>query len=249
MKNTKNGTKNRYLRTQIAITKTLLDGSKKTQNQIAKETKYSKSTISHAIKELDVKKIILRDPIKKESGYTNKGKYENKLCHLSFEIDNGNHVLNFFRSVLSEKTLSKQAENEILKTFGESEKIISRIVNNNKDHASWLKDPAGQDFFKKMLQLSPTFLKIYLNSDLTFQNFKETWLKLNFNEKANIEVTDFFLYFEMFKYSIVNDGIEGYDTQKAIDFIKEKLNLSTPELFTFLAGIAQGLQGLEKIFG
>ncbi len=106
-------TKNRYLLTHIAIIKSLLDGSKKTQNQIVKETGYEKSTISHALDYLEKRKVIVRESIKKESGYTNKGLYKNKLCRLACEMDSGIPLLNFleeasekypdFRSYLREK--------------------------------------------------------------------------------------------------------------------------------------------------
>ncbi|HEX7628048.1 MAG TPA: ArsR family transcriptional regulator, partial [Candidatus Methanoperedens sp.] len=99
---------NRYLWTQIEIVKTLLDGSKKTQNQIAKETDYDKSTISHAMDDLDKNNIIKRQSKEKESGNRNKGRYKNKLCWLNFEMDNGSEILRFFNNILKSKKLKQQ---------------------------------------------------------------------------------------------------------------------------------------------
>jgi DNA-binding Lrp family transcriptional regulator len=154
--------KNPYLKTQTEIIKTLLDGSKKTQNQIAKETDYEKSTISHALNDLEKKKVILREPIKIESGYTNKGIYNNKLCWLTYEVDNGEHVLDFLREIL---------DPIIISDLQKSDKVISLladIVQIKRYSSNGEEIPLTTDYFevcKNMLRLSPSFFKNILTND------------------------------------------------------------------------------------
>jgi DNA-binding MarR family transcriptional regulator len=176
---------NAYLKTQIAIVKTLLDGSRKTQNQIAAETNYEKSTISHAIDDLEKRNIniIKREEIKKESGNRNKGKFKNKLCWLTYEIDNGLKILEFFRDALNLKTLKQQEAEEIIETLQKNDKFLGILLEKhplfyklyfNSQKVVEIFEGQGidvdeliqteKDDFKKKLKSSPTFFKIcFLN--------------------------------------------------------------------------------------
>lgn len=177
---------NRYLWTQIEIVKTLLDGSKKTQNQIAKETDYDKSTISHAMDDLDKNNIIKRQSKEKESGNRNKGRYKNKLCWLNFEMDNGSEILRFFNNILKSKKLKQQETSDIIKTLQKEDHILDML---SKKHpllcfsffsmpevaAWWKKDKPDTnveeriqkevDDLKEKLMSSQTFFKICLMND------------------------------------------------------------------------------------
>ncbi len=223
--------KNTQLKTQIKIVKTLLDGSHKSQRQIAAEINREESTVSKALSYLD-KEIITEEKFIQSGGRSNKGVYKNKLCHISYEVDRGIHILNFFKKIFMEKTLSRQEEAVIIRTLTESDKFISIIIDSN----TWLKDQEGKDillleststlkdFFKKMLQLSPTFLKVFLSPDLTFRKFKKTWLEFNPTQTYTAELIDLLVYLELAKHSILTDGLEGNDMQKAINYITENKN-------------------------
>lgn len=167
-KTTMHTTKNAKLRTHIEIIKSLLDGSKKTQKQIAKETDYEKSTISHALKDLQGKKVINRVTEKKESGYTNKGIYDNKLCWLTYEIDNGKHILDFLINLLNQKTLSEQYKENILKNLQENNLVINMLL---KQHYHLVGNEQELLKFKACLTSSPTFFKkCLLSSTQTLLN-------------------------------------------------------------------------------
>ena len=144
-------TKNRYLITHVAIIRSLLDGSKKSQNQIAKETNYEKSTISHALDYLEKKKVIIRETTKKESGYTNKGNYKNKLCQLSYEVDNGIHVLEFLRDILKLKESAS-----LIPLLQNSDKIINLIYSNLVFKIGSVEE------FKKKTMLSKKYFEVHL---------------------------------------------------------------------------------------
>lgn len=120
---------NPYLKTQINIVITLLDGSEKTQDQIANETGYEKSNISKAIKDLEKKNVIIREKeIIKDSGRTNKGDYLHNLCHLPYEVDNGFNIWKFFWYVLNLKYLKQQEVVDIYKTLQKNDKFLDVLV-------------------------------------------------------------------------------------------------------------------------
>ncbi len=226
--------KNTQLKTQIKIVKTLLDGSSKSQRQIAGEINKEESTVSKALFYLRGV-IISEGKIIKSGGRSNKGFYKNNLCRLSYEVDKGIHVLNFFRNVLTEKTLSGQEESDIIKTLTKEDKFIS-IITDNKI----LNHPEIRSFFEKIIQFSPTFLKRILLYE-SFENFKKTWLQFNSIEKFDAESVDLLLYLELAKHSIINDGIEGQDTQKVTDYIKEnKAYFSIPCFMNIIGLIIEG---------
>lgn len=177
---------NPYLRTQIAIVKTLLSGSKKTQKQIADETNYEKSTISHALDDLEKKNIIIRESTKKESGNRNKGKYKNNLCWLTYEINNGYEILQFFKDVLNLRTLKQQEAKDIIETLQKNNKFLDillykhpilchSIFSISEVVASFNESGANinaeeeiqseKEDFKNKLKSSPTFFKICFLND------------------------------------------------------------------------------------
>lgn len=239
-------TKNPYLRTHIAIIKALLDGSKKTQNQIAKETNYEKSTISHALDYLEKKKkVIIREPIKKESGYTNKGNYNNKLCWLTYEVDNGKHVLEFLREILKKYP-------SLISDLQKNDKIFSILEDND-----FLDSYVG--ILRDLLRLSSSFFESYLIQDSFFDDFTKIMIKLidehgHYSEENNrfgraylkygIHVTSFqeehyhFILFEMFRHSLIKDHLKGCLNPEAISFYQEnKGHLSLEQLQAWDKGI------------
>lgn len=153
--------KNPYIRTHIAIIKVLLDGSKKTQNQIAKETEYEKSTISHALDYLERMNVIIREQIKKESGYTNKGKYPNKSCWLTYEIDNGKYVLEFLKEIVGK-------DSTIITDLQKSDRVVSLLAQKHKtiwEQKAWYGLPNAETEFKQKLRNSPKFFNFCLDSE------------------------------------------------------------------------------------
>jgi hypothetical protein len=220
--------KNTQLKTQIKIVKTLLDGSYKSQRQIAAEINREESTVSKALSYLkDV--ILTEERIIISGGRSNKGLYKNKLCHLSYEVEKGIHILNFYKNVFTEKTLSRQEEAEIFKTLTEEDKFISIIMDQEgKDILLLESTPTLKNFLKQMLQLSPTFLEEILLM-VSFDNFKKTWLELNpWLESSSIKMTtqdiDQLIYLELAKHSVLKDGVKSNDMQKVRTFIKKTEN-------------------------
>lgn len=132
--------KNPHLKVQIEIVKSLLDGSEKTQNKIGKETGYEKSTISKALDDLEKKNVIRREKTTIESGNRNKGQYKNKLCHLTYEDDNGFNVLNFFREVLNFKKLREEEAEDINRTLRKSDIILAKLVEKTKTSVGYKRD-------------------------------------------------------------------------------------------------------------
>ena len=146
--------KNPYLKTQIEIMKVLLDGSKKPQNQIAKETNYEKSTISHALDNLEKRKVILRERKNLESGYTNKGNYSNKLCWISFELDDRKPILDFLREMV-------QNDKSIIPFLQKRWEIIHLIYSIFPDiHRAY-----SFEVFKRKMTLSRKYFEVYLICD------------------------------------------------------------------------------------
>ncbi|MBU4220350.1 MAG: winged helix-turn-helix domain-containing protein [Euryarchaeota archaeon] len=236
-------TKNPYLRTHIAIIKALLDGSKKTQNQIAKETNYEKSTISHALDYLEnKKKVIIREPIKKESGYTNKGNYNNKLCWLTYEVDNGTHVLEFLREILNKDT-------SFITDLQKSDKIIKLIFPYIMAETNYneILYPEIFNYIPDMVRLSPTFFKNFLKNESYLSSFGKIWEEmyvikdselLPISEYNNIDCMCYIpdhdlIIFEAFNHSVIDDYINGCGKPEALKLIltlkKEKLNISYGE--------------------
>lgn len=196
---------NPHLKTQIKGIKVLLDGSKKTQNQIAKETNSSKSSISHAFNGLEKRNIIKRETIKKYSGYTNKGNYTNKNCWLTYDVDNGSEVMRFFQEVLKLKKLKTQEATDIIENLQKYEKSIYMILKKHPESCyPDLSKPAcvgiykdydpttnvevrieqERDEFISQLQSSQKFFKIFLMND------SET-IKKKFNESYWFSINDY----------------------------------------------------------
>ncbi len=98
---------NKSIKTQISIVKSLLDGSSKSQRQIAKEINREESTVSKALGYLSKAKVVVITPDVIQSGYKNKGMYKNNLCRLSYDLDknDGFNILKFLRNFLDPKTL------------------------------------------------------------------------------------------------------------------------------------------------
>lgn len=96
---------NKSIKTQISIVKSLLDGSSKSQRQIAKEINKEESTVSKALGYLSKAKVVVITPHVIQSGYKNKGMYKNNLCRLSYDLDKDFNILNFLKNFLDPKTL------------------------------------------------------------------------------------------------------------------------------------------------
>lgn len=217
-------TKNRYLLTHMAIIKSLMDGSKKTQNQIVKETGYEKSTISHAIDYLEKRKVIVRESIKKESGYTNKGLYKNKLCRLAYEIDDGIPLLNFL-----EEASEKYPDFKLY--LREKDKIIS-LLSERYDLA-YIKQ-----FFEFIGEM--IYERNFVDKDETFEDWKKGTLQeeyklengdetFDYREKRNTQENRKICYIARYKDLFDTNKFKNYSSEAKKDF-KKCLKVS-PTLF------------------
>jgi hypothetical protein len=104
--------------------------------------------------------------------------------------------------------------------FQKSQIVINQLFVENKilNHP-----PEIRGFFENIIQFSPTFLKMILVRKY-FDNFKKTWLEFNPTQTYTAELIDLLVYLELAKHSILTDGLEGNDMQKAINYITEKKN-------------------------
>ena len=112
-----------FINTQIKIVNNLLDGSKKYQRKIASEIGREESTISRALDYLVRGKVIIKEKKDVVGGKRNKGTYPAKICYLSYDIDDGAHILNFFKIVLSQQDIKKSDEIDIIKNLQQTKKI------------------------------------------------------------------------------------------------------------------------------
>lgn len=120
---------NKSIRTQVKIVKSLLDGSQKSQRDIAEEIQKKESTISKAISYLKKGGIVhVEEGI--SSGRHNKGIYDCNNCQLTYEIDNGSNVINFIIGVLNLPNLKQEEEYNIIETLRNSEKFIDVFCKN-----------------------------------------------------------------------------------------------------------------------
>lgn len=120
-----------FINTQIKIVTNLLDGSKKYQRKIASEIGRGESTTSRALDYLVREKVVEKDKKEVTGGKRNKGKYPAKLCYLSYEIDNGAHILNFFKTVLLQKNLKKSDEKDIINNLHKIKKIRELLLKKH----------------------------------------------------------------------------------------------------------------------
>ncbi len=137
----KSNGKNSLIKTQIAIILTLLDGSAKSQRQIAREIKKGDSTISKAL--VYLKNVIETEEKEIESGSRNKGIYKNKLCRLTYDIEDGKYVLDFLRETSSSGTLKGHYIQEYINTLSKNDKILEMLVKNHFwliDYETWKAD-------------------------------------------------------------------------------------------------------------
>jgi|GEM_PF-6883943 len=109
---------------------------------------------------------------------------------------------------------------ELLDDISKNQVIINQLFVENKtlNHP-----PEIRGFFENIIQFSPTFLKMILVRKY-FDNFKKTWLEFNPTQTYTAELIDLLVYLELAKHSILTDGLEGNDMQKAINYITEKKN-------------------------
>lgn len=124
---------NPLINTQIDIVKVLLDGKTKSQRQIADEIGKEESTVSKALDYLEG--VVIKE--EKEilsGGRRNKGIYKNKLCHLTYQVENGKHVLQFFRKVAKIENLKNKKD--FFDFLQKNDQILSLLV---KEHF-WLID-------------------------------------------------------------------------------------------------------------
>ncbi len=98
--------------------------------------------------------------------------------------------------------------------------IINQLFVENK---TLNQTPQIRGFFENIIQFSPTFLKMILMQKY-FDNFKKTWLEFNPTQTYTAELIDLLVYLELAKHSILTDGLEGNDMQKAINYITENKN-------------------------
>jgi hypothetical protein len=179
------------IKTQIAIVKTLLDGSPKPQRKIAEEIGKEESTISKAIGYL--KKAYVVDIVPqsiKSGGRSNTGIYTNNLCSLTYDLDHGIKIVLFFKSVLTLKFLKESETEDIINTLQKSDKIISMVADKEKELAikkaclvnekynckiknrlqniKITDDEINKEMedFKEKLRISPLFFKICLEAEL-----------------------------------------------------------------------------------
>jgi len=114
------------IKTQIAIVVALIDGTTKSQRQIAKEIGKEESTVSRALEYLAG--VVKKDDKIIESGRRNKGKYKNKLCYLTYSTENGQHVLHFLKKVSNYKYVKETDKAEFFNFLKQSDQILSLLL-------------------------------------------------------------------------------------------------------------------------
>ncbi len=136
---------------------------------------------------------------------------------------------------------------ELLDDISKNQVIINKLFEETKP----INIPEVRGFFESIIQFSPTFLKKILMPKY-FDIFKKTWLEFNQFE-MNAQDIDLLVYLELAKHSILNDGMEGNDMQKALTYIKEKENklpLNLPSIATsvvlFFTALKEGFEQNSK---
>jgi DNA-binding Lrp family transcriptional regulator len=198
------------IKTQIAIVKTLLNGSPKPQRKIAEEIGKEESTISKAIgylKKANVVDIVPKSI--KSGGRSNTGMYLNNLCSLTYDLGHGVNILLFFKSVFTLKFLKESETENIINTLQKSDKILDTLLDQHPELClkefppeAWerareeeKKIPGveetfkmivegtiepGKEEFKKYLKISPAFFKICLLNDTKYIEQKVRFMYLGF---------------------------------------------------------------------
>jgi len=150
------------LKTQIAIVKKLLDGSKKSQRKIADEIEKEESTVCKALEYL--KDVVEYEEKKIESGRFNKGIYKNKLRYINFEKSD---IIYFFRKVLSLEKFNQREEEDIISSLQKSDLFLETLSKNSI--CAWLLEnpelESEREDLRDMLRLSPTFFKLIIKNE------------------------------------------------------------------------------------
>lgn len=193
---------NKSIKTQIEIVKTLLDGSKKTQRQIADEIIKEESTVSKALRYLEIEEVVTIESKIIESGNRNKGLYKNNLCRLSFDQDYGQNVLKFFKNVFNLNSLKSDYYDEIITTLQLSDPFTfalaaSFLSNDGRKNLPEIKEKSPLDYvvFKQTeewLRTSRTFLKTCLTANFSklYPDLSDIILTESFAEIAILDALE-----------------------------------------------------------
>ncbi|VVB96417.1 Uncharacterised protein [uncultured archaeon] len=156
---------NKSIRTQIEIVKSLLDGSNKSQRQIAYEINKEESTVSKALRYLEKAKVIAVAPHIIKSGNHNKGMYKNNICCLDYNLDGGVNILIFFKYVLKQKTLKQKDADDIVSTLQKNSRVVDLLANEFYKNLPKIKEYADEiKIFSYYLRGSQTFFKLVLSN-------------------------------------------------------------------------------------
>lgn len=224
---------NKSIKTQIQIVKCLLDGSIKSQRQIADEIGKEESTISKALAYLIKEKTVNITPKIIKSGRKNKGLYKNNQCQLSYHSKNGVNVLMFFKNVLNSKTLKKYEAEEIIDTLRSSDKFIGVLRDSfmRTNESSQRDCVVTVQFYEvrlpQMLNLSPSFFEYFLNIGSTTRFWKNQdkltvagFILSKWMERGYFEVSeDMETIFEHFVFS---DVLKGCSNPEAMEWVNQK---------------------------
>lgn len=222
------------IKTQIEIIKCLLDGSIKSQRQIADEIGKAESTVSKDLAYLKKEKIVNITSKTIMSGKKNKGLYNNNQCQLSYHSENGVNVLMFFRNVLNLKTLKRYEVEDIINTLRSSDNFIGFL----RDFFRGINGDSKEDcadtvhFYNvkipQMFKLSPSFFEYFLNIGSTTRFWKISTGTLTVSEFIS-HVWEERGYFEVsedtetiFEHCIFNDVLKECSNPEAMEWIKQK---------------------------
>ncbi len=168
--------------------------------------------------------MIIREPIKKESGYTNKGNYNNKLCWLTYEVDNGKYILDFLREILKKYPI-------LISDLQKNDKIIDIIVTKTS-HSDYFNKLNVKEFlttFRKMLSSSPSFFENCFADEFFLIKYYEISFKTDQHHLNETESLAFWaLALFAFKHCVINDSLKGVSTEEALNIVRIHNNSVLP---------------------
>lgn len=154
---------NKSIKTQIKIILLLLDGSKKTQRQIAKEIGKEESTVSKALKYLENDMVVeATSKIINSGGRKNRGLYKSNLCFLTYHLDNGKNILRFIRRILNLKTLREYEAEDLVQYLHKEDRFLEAPIEELSQQLSFPTTKVKDDYKKAFEKEVPIAVRLFL---------------------------------------------------------------------------------------